>query len=133
MIMLIGCGRGQPARVLPFLGDGPFHVGNVLCVRSRGVMSASRSKALGVLLKRVWSLPSAGPGDQPLVIDVDSTICEVSGKSKEGACYGHTRVLGYHPLVAARADTGDVLFIIACAKAPRRRETPVLWSRRSTG
>ncbi|MCQ3804226.1 MAG: hypothetical protein KTV45_08990 [Acidimicrobiia bacterium] len=91
------------------------------------------NKALGALLKRVWSLPGAGPGDQPLVIDVDSTICEVSGKSKEGACYGHTRVLGYHPLVAARADTGDVLFIIACAKAPRRRETPVLWSRRSTG
>ncbi|MCQ3805453.1 MAG: hypothetical protein KTV45_15390 [Acidimicrobiia bacterium] len=32
---------GSTRRVLPFLGDGPFHVGNVLCVRSRGVMSAS--------------------------------------------------------------------------------------------
>jgi len=64
--------------------------------------------ALGALLKRVWSLPGAGPGGRLLVIDVDSTICEVSGKSKEGACYGHTRVLGYHPLVAGRADTGDV-------------------------
>ncbi|MCQ3804569.1 MAG: hypothetical protein KTV45_10755 [Acidimicrobiia bacterium] len=96
-------------------------------------MSASRSKALGVLLKRVWSLPSAGPGDRPLVIDVDSTICEVSGKSKEGAAYGHTQVLGYHPLIASRADTGDVRSSSSAQRAPRRRETPVLWSRRSTG
>ncbi|MCQ3804579.1 MAG: hypothetical protein KTV45_10810 [Acidimicrobiia bacterium] len=28
-------------------------------------------KALGVLLKWVWSLSGAGPGDRPLVIDVD--------------------------------------------------------------
>jgi Transposase DDE domain group 1 len=43
------------------------------------------------------------------VVDVDSTICEVHGYHKQGACYGYTRTLGYHPLLASRADTGEVL------------------------
>jgi hypothetical protein len=45
-----------------------------------------------------------------LVIDLDSTICEVHGKKKQGAAYGYTRRLGYHPLLATRTDTGEVLF-----------------------
>ena len=36
-------------------------------------------------------------------------MCEVCGKAKHGAAYGHTKVLGYHPLVAVRSDTGEVL------------------------
>ena len=43
------------------------------------------------------------------MIDVDSTICEVYGKQKQGAGYGYTHVLGYHPMLATRADTGEVL------------------------
>jgi hypothetical protein len=43
------------------------------------------------------------------VIDVDSTICEVVGKLKAGAAYGYTKVLGYHPILASRADTGEIL------------------------
>ena len=48
-------------------------------------------------------------GGGPLVVDVDSTICEVHGYHKQGACYGYTHRLGYHPLLATRADTGEVL------------------------
>jgi hypothetical protein len=44
-----------------------------------------------------------------LVVDVDSTICEVAGKQKAGAAYGYTKVLGLHPLLATRADTGELL------------------------
>ena len=44
-----------------------------------------------------------------MTIDLDSTICEVHGKHKHGAAYGYTKVLGYHPLLATRADTGEVL------------------------
>ncbi len=33
-----------------------------------------------------------------LVVDIDSTICEAVGKHKQGAGYGYTRKLGYHPL-----------------------------------
>jgi hypothetical protein len=34
---------------------------------------------------------------------------EVEGKKKQGAAFGYTKVLGYHPIVASRADTGEVL------------------------
>jgi len=44
-----------------------------------------------------------------MTIDADSTIIEVCGHHKQGASYGYTRKLGYHPLVATRADSGEVL------------------------
>jgi hypothetical protein len=62
----------------------------------------------GELLSRAWAA-GAGPGDGPLTVDVDSTICEVHGYHKQGACYGYTHRLGYHPLLAFRASTGEVL------------------------
>jgi Transposase DDE domain group 1 len=60
------------------------------------------------ILGRAWAA-GAGPGDGPLTVDVDSTICEVHGYHKQGACYGYTHRLGYHPLLATRADSGEVL------------------------
>jgi len=65
-------------------------------------------KVTGELLARAWAA-GAGPGDGPLVVDVDSTICEVHGHHKQGACYGYTHQLGYHPLLATRASSGEVL------------------------
>jgi hypothetical protein len=61
-----------------------------------------------VALTRAWQA-GAGPGDGPMTIDADSTICQVHGKAKQGASYGYTRKLGYHPLLATRANTGEVL------------------------
>jgi len=62
------------------------------------------------LLTRAWAL-GAGPGMSPMTIDLDSTICEVHGKRKQGASYGYTKVLGFHPVLATRADTGEVLHL----------------------
>jgi hypothetical protein len=59
-------------------------------------------------LTRAWAA-GAGPGDKPMFVDVDSTIERVYGKAKQGAGFGYTRVLGLHPLMASRADTGEVL------------------------
>jgi hypothetical protein len=59
-------------------------------------------------IRRAWNL-GAGPGASPVTIDLDSTICEVHGKHKHGAAYGYTRQFGYHPVLATRADTGEVL------------------------
>jgi hypothetical protein len=59
-----------------------------------------------VALTRAW-VAGAGPGDGPMTIDADSTICEVYGHDKQGATYGYTRRLGYHPLLATRAETGE--------------------------
>jgi hypothetical protein len=61
----------------------------------------------GHALERAWAA-GVGPGG-PLVIDIDSTICEVDGKAKQGAGYGYTHKLGYHPILATRADSGEVL------------------------
>src|SRR6266545_2961183 len=61
------------------------------------------------LLARAWAA-GAGPGAEPLTIDLDSTICETYGLKKEGALHhGYTKVRGYHPLLAIAAGTGDVL------------------------
>jgi hypothetical protein len=57
---------------------------------------------------RAWSL-GAGPGSSEVVIDVDSTICAVCGKAKGGAGFGYTKKLCYHPILAIRALTGEVL------------------------
>ena len=61
------------------------------------------------LLARAWQA-GAGPGDAPLTIDLDSTVCETYGLDKEGARHhGYTGKRGYHPLLAIAAGTGDVL------------------------
>lgn len=67
-------------------------------------------KLLGETLVAAWRA-GAGPGDERLVIDVDSFVGEVCGRLKQGASYGYTKLLGYHPLMATRADTREVLHI----------------------
>ena len=59
------------------------------------------------LLARAWSA-GAGPGDGPLTIDLDSTICETYGLAKEGARdHGYTGQRGYHGFITDRY--GDTL------------------------
>jgi hypothetical protein len=63
----------------------------------------------GQLLDRAWTA-GAGPGDEALTIDVDSSIHETYGLAKQGGTkftYNHVR--GYHPLYAVAAATGDVV------------------------
>jgi hypothetical protein len=59
-----------------------------------------------IVRQRAWS---AGAAPGALVIDVDSTICEVVGKAKQGAGYGYTHAFGYHPLLATIAGSGEIL------------------------
>ena len=61
-------------------------------------------------MRRAWAL-GAGPGARQCVVDFDSTICEVCGKAKHGAGYGYTKRLGYHPLLATLAATGELLHV----------------------
>ena len=61
------------------------------------------------LLSRAWGM-GAGPGDKPLTIDVDSTICETYGLKKHGGSkFTYSHVRGYHPLLATAAGLGDVV------------------------
>jgi hypothetical protein len=67
-------------------------------------------QVLGVLIGRAWAA-GAGPGQQRLVIDVDSFVGEVHGDQKQGAGYGYTGQRGYHPIVGTRSGTGEVLHV----------------------
>ena len=60
------------------------------------------------MLRRAWE-GERGPGARALTIDMDSTIREVFRLLKQGVGFGCTKVRGYHPLLATRADTGAVL------------------------
>ncbi len=65
-------------------------------------------RAQELALGRAWDA-GAAPATEQITIDVDSTIREVHSDAKHGAAYGYTRTLGYHPLVAVRDDTGEIL------------------------
>jgi hypothetical protein len=67
-------------------------------------------RLLAETLTRAWRA-GAGPGDGRLVVDVDSFIGEVHGYHKQGAGFGYTKQRGYHPLLASRADSGEVLHV----------------------
>jgi hypothetical protein len=67
-------------------------------------------RVLDVALARAWEA-GAGPGEAPLVVDLDSFIGEVYGYEKQGAGYGYTHKRGYHPIIATRSDTGEVIHI----------------------
>jgi hypothetical protein len=72
--------------------------------------------ANGHALEGAWAA-GAGP-DGGLTIDVDSKICEVAGHHKQGAAFGHSKVLVYYPILTTRPRT-------------RHRLTPALVDRRS--
>jgi hypothetical protein len=97
---------GATQRVLPFRVMAPSTLGTFLRAFTFGHVR-QLGKVVGETIRRAWSA-GAGPAG-PMTIDLDATICEVYGKQKHGAAYGYTRVLGYHPLLATRADTGEVL------------------------
>jgi Transposase DDE domain group 1 len=98
---------GATQRVLPFRVMAPSTLGTFLRSFTFGHIRQLEA-VIGEMIRRAWSM-GAGPGSARLVIDVDSTICEVVGKQKQGAGYGYTHVLGYHPILATRAATGEVL------------------------
>ena len=99
---------GATGRVLGFRLKAPSTLGTFLrSFRWGHVRQLDRvsRESLG----RAWAA-GAGPGDGPLTVDLDSTICETYGLKKEGARHhAYTHVRGYHPLLAVAAGTGDVL------------------------
>ncbi len=100
---------GATEQVLAHRVMAPSTLGTFLRSFTFGHVRQLDRVAEGVL-RRAWAT-GAGPGAEPMTIDVDSTVCEVHGYRKQGAAYGHTRELGLHPLLATRADTGEVLHV----------------------
>ncbi len=109
---------GATGRVLSHRVMAPSTIGTWLRQFTFGHLR-QLDRVTEVALTRAWKA-GASPGEQPMFIDMDSTICEVHGHQKEGAAYGYTHTLGYHPLVATRADTGEMLH----ARMRKDRRTP---------
>ncbi len=67
-------------------------------------------RVLDQTLTRAWRA-GAGPGDERLVVDVDSFVGEIHGYQKQGVGFGYTKRRGYHPMLASRAGSGEVLHV----------------------
>jgi hypothetical protein len=102
---------GQTRAVLGHAVAAPSTLGTFLRAFTFGHVR-QLDRVLAEALCRAWAF-GAGPGDERLVVDVDSFVGEVYGYEKQGAGYGYTRKRGYHPIVATRAQTGEVLHIRA--------------------
>jgi Transposase DDE domain group 1 len=102
---------GQTRAVLGHAVAAPSTLGTFLRGFTFGhVRQLDRVLAEG--LSRAWAV-GAGPGEDRLVVDVDSFVGEVYGYDKQGAGYGYTHKRGYHPIVGTRSGTGEVLHIRA--------------------
>ena len=98
---------GSAGAVLPFEPLAPSTLGTWLRSFTFGHVR-QLDRVCELALDRAWSV-GAAPETAEMTVDLDSTVCEVHGKSKQGASYGHTKVLSYHPLVAVRDDTGEMI------------------------
>ncbi len=114
---------GSTQRVLPFRVMAPSTLGTFLRSFTWGHVR-QMDKALEETLRRAWSAGGGPREDAPVTIDVDSTVCEVAGNTKAGAHYGYTGQLGYHPLLAARADTGEIVHSRLRGGSSQKRHYP---------
>ncbi len=98
---------GSSAAVLGHAVSAPSTLGTFLRSFTWG-HARQLDKVSGLLLARAFAA-GAGPGDEPVTVDMDSSICETYGLQKQGGkrfTYNHVR--GYHPLFAVIAGTGDL-------------------------
>ena len=99
---------GETAQVLGCAVKAPSTLGTFLRSFQWG-HARQLDRVSREVLARAWGA-GAGPGEEPLTIDLDSTICETYGLCKEGAQrHNYAGQRGYHPLLAVAAGTGDVL------------------------
>ena len=80
---------GATGAVLGFRPAAPSTVGSFLRAFTWGHVR-QLDKAAGAALRRAWAT-GGGPGEAAMTIAVDSTVCAVSGATKAGAAYGHTK------------------------------------------
>lgn len=103
------CGRGSTRLIVGHRAMAPSTLGTLLRAFTFGHVRRF-DRVVDLALSRAWQA-GAGPGELPLVIDLDSFVGEVHGRQRQGVSYGYTRQFGYHPILATRADTGEVLHI----------------------
>lgn len=98
---------GSTERVLASKAMAPETVGQWLRSMSWG-HTLQLNRVLEHSIHQAWN-HGAGPGGESMVIDFDSSVCTVYGQAKEGASWAYNGEYGYHPLLATRAETGEML------------------------
>ncbi len=106
---------GQTGAVLGHRVAAPSTLGTFLRAFTFGHVR-QLDRVLADSLQRAWAA-GAGPGEDRLVIDVDSFVGEVHGYDKQGASFGYTRKRGYHPILATRAEPAR-----CCTSVPARAQ-----------
>jgi hypothetical protein len=100
---------GRTATVLGHRVAAPSTLGTFLRSFTFGHVR-QLDRVLADTLTRAWAA-GAGPTNERLIVDVDSFVGEVHGYDKQGASFGYTGRRGYHPILATRSGTGEVLHI----------------------
>ena len=98
---------GDTERMLHFKAMSPESIGQWLRSHSWGHV-AQLDRVLEHSIKQAWSC-GAGPGAERMVVDINSSVCEVYGPDKQGAEQAYNHVYGYHPQLATRSETGEML------------------------
>lgn len=99
---------GDTSKVLGFKAVAPSTLGSFLRGFTHGHISQLH-KVCDQMLANVWNGFGTGPGSEPLVIDIDSTVIQTFGHKKQGVTNTYRKMKGYHPLLAARSDTREIL------------------------
>jgi hypothetical protein len=112
---------GQTAAVLGHGVAAPSTLGTFLRAFTFGHVR-QLDRVLGESLSRAWAA-GAGPGEERLVVDVDSFVGEVFGYDKQGAGYGYTHKWGI-----TRSSRPAQVLVRCCTSAPGRgrRTRPVV-------
>lgn len=117
-LRVLRCGAVE--RVLDHKAMSPESIGQWLRSLTWGHVS-QLDRVLEHSIKAAWTA-GAGPGSQRVVFDLDSSVHEVYSAAKQGASVAYNHVLGYHPLYATRADTGEMIKVWlreGCANSSR--------------
>ena len=66
-------------------------------------------RVVGSVRAQVWNRSSATTGNQPIVLDIDSSLVEIHSENKAGAAPSYKGGYGFHPMFCFADGTGEAL------------------------
>lgn len=73
---------------------------------------------------KVWRKAGLTWGSAPVVLDIDSTLCEIHSENKEDTAPTYKGGFGFHPMLCFADATGEALSRASCARATPGPTTP---------
>lgn len=116
--MLMLAGGGESCSDIEHLGSQPRLFGEVCSdstlyrtfTETLGPEAVARGReAMAGVRSQVWSRLGLGGGDDPVILDVDSTFVDIHSENKEGTAAHYKGGFGFHPMFCFADATGEVL------------------------